>query len=58
MTRFIGIEKQKRGTIAILEDFEFLKVDIFSLRVRIRNLKRRGAETTEEEKALKALDEA
>lgn len=58
MTTFIGTEKLRNKTIAILEDFEMLKADKPSLRIRIRNMKRSGADTTEEEKALAALEEA
>lgn len=57
MTRFMGIEKMAGRTIAILEDFEMLKADKPSLLIRIRNLKRSGADTTEEERALRALNE-
>lgn len=58
MTTFLGIEKGQGETFAILEDFEILKIGRFNLHIRIRNLKRSGADTTEEEKALTSLNEA
>lgn len=58
MTTFLGTERLRGKRVAILEDFEMLKADKSSLLIRIRNLKRSGADTREEEKALKALEEA
>ena len=59
MTRFLRTETFRFGKkVAILEDYVVLKIDRRDLRIRIRNLKRSGADTTEEEKALTALNEA
>lgn len=59
MTTFIGIEKWMGGVIfAKLEDYGVFKIGKRDLKTRIRNLKRSGADTTEEEKALAALEDA
>lgn len=58
MTKFLGIERGLGESFAILDNMEILKIGKYNFHIRIRNLKRSGADTIEEEKALKALEEA
>ena len=61
MTTFLGVEAiRQKVHVAILKEGagEAFKINKRSLKARIQNLTRSGIDTSEEEKALKALEEA
>lgn len=57
MTKFIEVEIRKPEPVAWLRDYGYFGINKKSLQVRIENLKKDGLSTSEEEKALEALEE-
>ena len=60
MAKFHGIGKFTWGTVAIMmgEDRKVFNINIESLKERIKNLRVSNGDTSEEERALKYLEEA